>query len=177
MIENLFVDPAFVVLPPPPDQENTVLSGLWKNFDYLVNTFFPTKSNRFIGQLTVDNMCGFTDLGGVRYIPKGKSVCRGVSYMQAFCLFKHMDFERTKNLMRPSDDLSANDVWTNSRAVSTWVKKRLYDLSLAEKRSYGVRLEFRVAAGSAKKLFKFVRSVEKEVVRFGPFEELLTQII
>lgn len=79
--------------------------------------------------------------------------------------------------MRPSDDLSANDVWTNSRAVSTWVKKRLYDLSLAEKRSYGVRLEFRVAAGSAKKLFEFVRSVEKEVVRFGPFEELLTQII
>ncbi|KAL0582489.1 hypothetical protein ABG067_007638 [Albugo candida] len=156
VVNQLYLDLALVIRPP----SGVIASGLWKDYDYIRSLFFAVDGSfSFVGAMRKDGMCGFTDLGGFKYSPinvsKGST---GVTSMQCYCLFKHIDFKRSNLSFRQSKDMTVKAIISDSKGVKNWVDKLSEDLTFAisEGKSYGVRVEFRVSASRAKDLFSSI---------------------
>lgn len=176
--EQLWVDFALVFRPPSA----LVASGLWKDYDYIRSLFFDTDANfRFVGDFRKDDMCGFLDLGGFKYSPKGCSKgLTGIVSMQCYCLFKHIDFKRNNLSFRQSKDITPSLIVTDSKGIKTWVDNLSRDLSVAisKKRSYGVRIEFRVSALKSRRLIATLHHPQmilklSQAIKFYPTKAIL----
>jgi hypothetical protein len=85
LLDQLYLDLALVIRP----SSALVASGLWKDYDYIRSLFFTVDGSfHFVGEFRKDDMCGFFDLDGFKYSPKGVSKgSTGIVSMQCYCLF------------------------------------------------------------------------------------------
>ncbi|KAG2192427.1 hypothetical protein INT47_000321 [Mucor saturninus] len=104
--------------------------------------------------MRLDDLSNIKNLGGFRYCPRNIDPATGILSMQAYCIFKQIQFQRNSNSDRQSKDFSPEQVYNNSSGIAPWLENFCRDLGLAETRSFGTRLEFRVSGPFADSLFQ-----------------------